>query len=223
MRLRHLYLGLVALLLGVSLANGNVQPTNETAEPTDGRLVYVIPVEGLISDVMLMSMQRRTEMAEEAGADLIVYEIDTYGGLVTSALEISTFIKNVRTETLAWVNDKAISAGAIISVAADGIVMAERSRIGDAAPIMPGQQLEGTERAKQESPILEEFRDSALRNGYPVILTEGMVRLSPAIYQIENVDTGDVEYVYSTELPIYDLESPRGDYTPPPAPAPQQP
>lgn len=216
------------LALGLCLAVGQAQTTDsaaedDTADAQTGRQVYVIQVEGLISNVMLTSIQRRVELAQEAGADLIVLEIDTYGGLVTSALEIGTYIKNLDVETLAWVNDKAISAGAMISVAADGIVMAERSRIGDSAPIAIGQQLEGTERAKIESPILEEFRDSARRNGYPVVLTEAMVRLSPAIYQIENTDTEEVRYVYTTELDRYGLEPLREEHTPPtPEPSPSR-
>lgn len=164
----------------------------------------------MISDVTLLSMQRRVDEALKQDATVIVFEMDTYGGLVTSALEICSYIKSLDVRTVAWVNNKAYSAGAMISLACDEIVMRDPSRIGDCAPIAMGQKLEGVERAKVESPILEEFRDSAKRNNYPESLCEAMVRLKPAIYKIERTDSkdkGEIRYVFDSELDAYTVEN----------------
>jgi membrane-bound serine protease (ClpP class) len=216
-------------------ARGADSPDADAAEPTagasdplpapatqilktlrQGAVVGIIPIEGLISDVTHESMERRVEQARNAGAQIIVFRMDTYGGLVTSALAISTTIKNYSFPTVAWVNTKAISAGALISLACDEIVMAPRSTIGDCAPISVSPQggaqpMGQTEREKIETVIREEFRDSARRNGYPQALCEAMVTLGPAVYQIRNKQTGQVKYVPEPDLSSYGLRSPRSD------------
>lgn len=199
-------------------------PSDPLPEPTtrvlqtlgEGAVVGIVPIEGLISDVTHQSMQRRVEQARQAGAQAIVFRMDTYGGLVTSALAISTTIKNYSFPTVAWVNTKAISAGALISLACDEIVMAPRSTIGDCAPISVSPQggaqpMGQTEREKIETVIREEFRDSARRNGYPQALCEAMVTLGPAVYKIRNKQTAQIKYVPEPDLRSYGLRSPRSD------------
>jgi membrane-bound serine protease (ClpP class) len=171
--------------------------------------VVIVPIEGTISNVTYHSIKRRVEEAVEEGADLIVFEMDTPGGAVIAALDICTFIKNMKVDRMAWVNPDAYSAGAMIAIACPQIVMAPRSRIGDAAPIMISPQgaepLPATERSKIESPVLEEFRESAQRHGYPEALCEAMVRLSPAIYMIVNEQTVVSRFVFEDELDQYGL------------------
>src|SRR5690606_14144999 len=83
------------------------------------------------------------------------------------------------------------SAGAMIAVACDGIWMSPHSFIGDAGVIAmaPGggmHELGELERAKVESPIVEDFRDSAARNGYSTLLLESMVVVGREVYYIED-------------------------------------
>jgi membrane-bound serine protease (ClpP class) len=180
----------------------------EAASEAEGKRVFVLPVRGMISDVMLESMQRRVEQAHEEGVDVVVFEMDTWGGLVTSALNICDYIKSLDdVHTIAWVNPKAISAGAMISVACDEIVVGNRARFGDCAPIsIGGDSLAETERSKATSPILEEFRDSATQNGYPVALCEAMVQLSEAVYQVRNTETDELIYIYESQLEDHGLK-----------------
>ena len=135
-------------------------PTPGVALPT-GAKVAVVRLEGFIYGYTLQSLEQRSQQAIDRGATLIVVELDTPGGLVSSALDVSRYIKSLPVRTVAWVNDQALSAGILIASACDQIVMAPASLTGDCAPIVPGQNLAPTERAKALSPILEEFRDSA--------------------------------------------------------------
>lgn len=196
------------------------EPVTESTEPiaddadvgesridlTPKRSAYVILIEGEINGVSAQSLQRRADLAVEKGADVIVLEMNTPGGAVMSAMEMCTYIKNLEVETIAWVNPDAYSAGAMISLACDSIIMSPRSRIGDCAPIIMGQQIEGTERAKIESPIIEEFRDSANKNGYDMTLCEAMIRLGPAVYKVRNTKTEQVRYVPSHQLEALGLD-----------------
>jgi membrane-bound serine protease (ClpP class) len=169
------------------------QPAPRLSSLPGGANVAVIPIEGMIYDFTLESLQRRVDRALANGASVIVIEIDTYGGVVTAALDISKYLKDptaVPVPTVAWVNDKAYSAGIIIASACDEIVMSPASATGDCAPIMYGQNLAPTERAKAYSPIATEFRNSAQSHGYTYATFHAMCVLGIDLYLIENPDTG---------------------------------
>jgi membrane-bound serine protease (ClpP class) len=152
----------------------------------------VIELRGEIDDFARDMLERRFAEARAAGAKTIIISLDTYGGLVTSGLDISRFLKNQNDlHTIAYVNTKAISAGAMIAMACNEIVMAENAVIGDCAPIAVSddghlQPLPDAERAKMESPILADFRDSAERNGHDVMLAEAMVSVARVVYAAQH-------------------------------------
>ena len=135
----------------------------------------VIVCADMIDQGLYQSIKRRTEDALNQGATTIIYEIDTYGGRVDSALEISGYLMHEvspRALTVAYVPTKAISAGALISVACNDIIMKKSTVLGDCAPIAMGGKLEGVEREKIESPLRTNFRASAKANHYPEALCE---------------------------------------------------
>jgi len=153
----------------------------------------VIPIRGVIDDIMRDSVERRLTEAQTAGARVIIFEMDTPGGMVTSALSICQLIKVLPRDvrTVAWVHPRAYSAGAMISVACNEIWMSEGASIGDCAPIMVTptggvEELGGAERAKAESPILQEFRESAARNGYDQLLARAMVAVGEEVWWLES-------------------------------------
>ncbi|UCG33748.1 MAG: hypothetical protein JSU68_03755, partial [Phycisphaerales bacterium] len=162
--------------------------------------IRVITIANEITEVTLKSLERRIDQAVADGADMIVFDIDTPGGIVYTTLEICTKIKNLSDVfTVAWINPKAFSAGAIISLACDEIVMSSRSTIGDSQPIMigPGGAAGVPEdiEAKMTSPLIEEVRDSARRNGYDMDLCLAMIRPEVEIFWLENTDTGERRFV----------------------------
>ncbi len=176
----------------------------DTPQP---KKAVVIPIEGMINDVLRRSIERRLDEARADGVNLVIFEMDTPGGMVTSALDICTLIKKLPDEgirTVAWVNDMALSAGAMISVATQEILMSSASRIGDCAPIMVSPvggmtELGETERAKAESPILQEFRDSAIRNDYDPLLCRAMVTVGVEVWWLDNIETGQRKFVDSAK------------------------
>ena len=169
--------------------------------PGEGpRAGAIVPITGEISDVTYESIKRRVELARQDGAEVIVFEIDTPGGAVVAALDICDFIKNLRDiHTVAWVHTQAISAGSMISMACDEIVMAPASSIGDCGVLMVspvGAQAVPEElRAKAESPVLTQFRDSANRFGYPKALCEALVVSERIVWWLQSTETGQREFV----------------------------
>jgi len=100
--------------------------------------VAIITIHGEIDSkgVMAESVRRRIRTAERAGADAMVFDINTPGGEVLSVLAIckairASSIKN----TVAWINTDAYSGGAIIAMACREIVVNEAASFGDAMPI----------------------------------------------------------------------------------------
>ncbi len=169
----------------------------------------------MVDEGLFESIKRRTEQAIAEGCDYLVYEIDTFGGRVDSAYNIWSYIlqdinKREGLHTIAYVRTKAISAGALISVSCQNIVMKENTQIGDCAPISMGGELEGVEREKVESPLRSFFATAAQANGYPEGLLKAMVTIGIEVWRVKNLETGDYEYFESDMLPDdgtkYDLE-----------------
>jgi len=182
-----------------------VKPTTKAA---------VITCKGMIDDGLYKSIQRRTQMALDQGAEYLIYEIGTYGGLVESADNISKYLileVGKKTHTVAYIVTEAISAGAMISVSCQDIIMRENTTIGDCAPISLGSKLEGVEREKVESFTRAVFDRAAEANGYPQALLRAMVTMQIEVYRVKNIKTGKYEFFESIHLPKdpneYDLDN----------------
>jgi membrane-bound serine protease (ClpP class) len=208
---RIIAVGVMGLIL--LAGQGIASEPNAAATPTPTTKAAVIVCEGMIDDGLYKSIQRRTQIALDAGVKYVIYEIDTYGGLLISADNISQyFILNVgkKVHTVAYIPTKAISAGALISVSCQDIIMRENTTIGDCAPITMGGKLEGVEREKAESPTRAMFQRAAEANGYPSALLKAMVTMQTKVYGVKNLQTGKVEYFEDQQLPddpnMYDLE-----------------
>jgi len=173
----------------------------------------VITCSEMIDQGLYESIKRRAEIALADGATHIILEIDTFGGRVDSAIAIWDYLMHDladKAHTVAYIPTKAISAGALISVACRDIIMKRATKIGDCAPVSLGGKLEGVEREKMESPLRSYFDDAANINGYPAALCRAMVTVDLEIYQVKNIETGQNEYFETSDLPTdyykYDLE-----------------
>lgn len=209
--LRTFAAGLVCSLLLAQLCVGAEPNAVGTGPPTVEAAVIVC--EGMIDDGLYKSIQRRTQMALDGGVEYLIYEISTYGGLLQSADDISKyFILEVgkKARTVAYVTTEAISAGAMISVSCQDIIMRENTTIGDCAPIAVGGQLEGVEREKVESFTRAAFMRAAEANGYPAALLKAMVTMQEKVYRVRNLESGKYEFFEEREVPTdpnaYDLE-----------------
>jgi membrane-bound serine protease (ClpP class) len=150
------------------------------------RTVYVAPISGEVDPGMAGFVERVYRETSGDTQALVVLEIDTFGGMVESAFEIvDVLVKLPPERTIAFVKNKAISAGALIALACGDLVMKPATTIGDCAPISYTQ--EGVEMLgeKFQSPIRAKFRALAKRNGYPETLAEAMVTPEKAVYAVE--------------------------------------
>ncbi|MDG5816281.1 NfeD family protein [Chitinispirillales bacterium ANBcel5] len=159
--------------------------------------VIVIRIEGTVDAGMAAFISRAIREAKEYSNPLIVFEIDTFGGQVDAAFTIADTIAAINsTPTVSYVQVQAISAGALIALAADQLYMRNNTTIGDVAPLImssEGPQMLGE---KYQSPIRAKFRALARRNNYPEVLTEAMVTEELTVLEVTLPDSSF--YVDST-------------------------
>ena len=129
--------------------------------------IIVVPLRGEISPSLLMFLRRTEKAAESSGALAIIFEMDTYGGRLDSAAEITNVLNRATIPTYTFINSNAGSAGSLIALATQHIYMAPVSAIGAAAPVLPtGEDLPLTEREKTISYWTALIRSSAIKNGH---------------------------------------------------------
>lgn len=101
--------------------------------------VFVVPVKGDIDDGTYMYIKRALKEAKEEGVAALILDIDTYGGLVDASNKIRDEILESSVKTIAFVNQKAWSAGALIAISCTELRMQSSSSIG-AAETRPAEE-----------------------------------------------------------------------------------
>ncbi len=135
--------------------------------------VFTFKIDSDIDPAMNRRVQLALEEAKKNEAELIIIEMDTYGGVVTDADEIRTMILESKIPIYVFINKDAASAGALISVACDSIYMAPGASIGAATVVS------GTDGAaapdKYQSYMRSMMRSTAEASGRDPRIAEGMV------------------------------------------------
>ena len=140
-----------------------------------------------------------TTALEDPQLEGIIYTIDTYGGRVDIAENISEMIMGTPVTTASFVAPRAISAGVLLTISADYVTMAPGSNIGSA------ETIPDTEKAL--SAWTGELRSVAQEKGRDPELVAAMADQSVAIEGI--VDEGKLLNLTADEA----LETGLSDYT----------
>lgn len=140
--------------------------------PSSSKATWVL-VEGMIDNGLVHYIDRAIAQAEEREDDVLVLELDTFGGLVDAADKIRQSLLDAEIRTVAFINKNAASAGALISYACDDIIMAEGASIG-AATVVQGQSGEKASE-KMQSYFRGLMRSTAEANGRDPQIAEAMV------------------------------------------------
>jgi len=147
--------------------------------------VYIIPVSGTVEPGMAAYIKRALEEIKNETEAVFVFKMDTFGGRVDAALDIVDTISNVpKGKTIAFVEKRAISAGALIALSSNLLFMKENTIIGDCAPIINTQEGQKMAGEKVQTVLRAKFRALAKKNNYPVVLAESMVTVDMEVYQV---------------------------------------
>lgn len=177
--------------------------TSDVAAPS-ASVGVIIPIHGEINSVMVDMVRTRIDQALAAKVKAIVFDLNTPAGTVSESIAIADMIREVKDiRTVAWVNPNAHSGGAIVALACSEIVMARSSRLGNTPGVlsMPlGVDAVPKElRPKAYSQVLAELRASANLRGYSTALCEALVVPDREVWWVENITTGQREFVDGDE------------------------
>lgn len=150
-------------------------------------LVYTFSIEEGIFEPAWRIFEAAMDEADSMGADLILLQLDTYGGAVDVADKMRSRLLNTDIPTAVFILNNAASAGALISVACDSIYMTREATIGAAVVVEQGGGAAGE---KYQSYFREKFRATAESKGRDPDIAEAMVNPDVAIPGV--IDSGKI-------------------------------
>ena len=134
--------------------------------------VYHIPIEGTIDLGLPPFIERSIAEAEENNAKAIIFEVNTFGGRVDAATQIKDAILDSKVPTVAFINKRAISAGALISLSCEKVFMAGGATIGATTAV----DMQGNKASEKViSYMREEMAATAEKRGRDKYIARGMV------------------------------------------------
>ena len=134
--------------------------------------IYIIPIQDTIDLGIPSFVNRAIDIAESNNSELIIFDIDTFGGRVDAATQIKDSISETEIPTIAFINRRAISAGSLISLSCDKIYMTDGATIGATSVVdMTGSK----QSEKSQSYMREEMAATAEKAGKNPDIARGMV------------------------------------------------
>ncbi len=200
----RLQAGPVLALLACLALGGNGAAVSSVAESDSVGPVAWITVEAAIQPAVASFIERSIRWAEQSGAQCLVIELDTPGGLDASMRKVIKAIQSSTVPVVVYVappGSRAASAGAFITIAAHVAAMAPGTNIGAAHPvavggIVPGKaQPDSTMLSKLESDAVAYIRSLAEQRGRNAEWAERAVRESESITAEEALRLGVVDLV----------------------------
>jgi membrane-bound serine protease (ClpP class) len=153
----------------------------------DTSRVYLIEILEEIAPGAWRTVQNGIKEAEDLQVDWVVLRINTYGGQVDVADSIRTRLLNTPLRTIAFIDNNAASAGALISIACDSIYMRQSASMGAATVV---NQTGEVVPDKYQSYMRAIMRATASTNGRNPRIAEAMVDPSVSIPGV--IDSGKV-------------------------------
>jgi membrane-bound ClpP family serine protease len=186
---------------GFAPGNANLQKIKLPPNPK----VMIIPVNdeestryGRIDQWQSKFISRRLEEAKRENYNLVVLEIDTFGGEIFACHKIDKAVAECGVPVIAFVKGNAFSGGALISLGCQAIVMAPGTNVGGAQAVGPdGRALPQDERAKAVSWLIADVKGLSEKYGYPEALAQGMVDM-----ECEVIETDDPTHRFLTDTEL---------------------
>ncbi len=152
-------------------------------EPVESTGIRRVVIEGALDRGSQSQLHRSLDLCAERGEILIV-ELNTPGGEIELMRQMSLELLEASergVQTVAWVNDRALSAGSLLAMACERLYMRSHATLGDAYPIRIGIDgilpISEDEEVKEKelAALRSQFRAVAEKRQRPGILAEAMV------------------------------------------------
>jgi membrane-bound serine protease (ClpP class) len=153
------------------LLAGSFVPVLPAGALTEGgphaKQAIVIPIRDEIAEPALYILRRGLKEAISEKADVVVLDLKTPGGALDVTMEMMEALEKYPGQTIAYVDNEAMSAGAFVSAVAGEIWFAPDGIIGAAAPVTStGQDVDATMKQKLVSYLKARMRATSEGKGY---------------------------------------------------------
>ncbi|GAB4503037.1 MAG: nodulation protein NfeD [Anaerolineales bacterium] len=167
---------------------------------TDAPLALVLDAQGAVTPAMREYIARGLKLAEQRGADLVIFQLNTPGGDIGTMQEIVTLIRASEVPVVVYVAPRgawAGSAGTVITLAGHVAAMAPETAIGAASPVgAQGEDLNETMQAKAREITKATVRALAERRGAKAVeLAEATIESARAASANEALAVGLIDFV----------------------------
>lgn len=193
-----LILPLAAILAGIT----GVQPAaaRPTARLQGAPLVMVLRAKGALNPAMVEYLKRGIRLAEDRGAQAVVFELDTPGGSIELMTQMVELIRASQMPVIVYIAPRgamAGSAGTVITLAGHAAAMAPETAIGAASPVgSSGEDLGETLEAKAKNILKAQVRALAERRGpEAVALAEQTIETAEAVSAQEALEIGLIDFI----------------------------
>ncbi|PYN27393.1 MAG: serine protease [Candidatus Rokuibacteriota bacterium] len=160
--------------------------------------VATVVIDGVISPVTLRLIESALTRAKAGGAQALVIQLDTPGGLERSMRAICQRLLNAEIPVVVWVGPtgaRAASAGVFITMAAHVAAMAPATNIGAAHPVSVGGSMDKESMRKVENDAAAFIRTIAIERGRNAEWGEKAVRQSVSVTEREAVRLKVVDFI----------------------------
>ena len=161
--------------------------------------IYLLQLNGIINPITSQYVVNGIENAEAKGAECLILQLDTPGGLDTSMRDIIRKMLNSTIPIIVYVSPsggRAASAGVFITLASNIAAMAPGTNIGAAHPVvMGGEEIDEELKAKMENDAAAYIKTIAEKRGRNTQWAEKAVRESVSITEQEAIEIGVIEFI----------------------------
>ncbi|WP_435005965.1 NfeD family protein [Tundrisphaera lichenicola] len=160
-----------------------------------------IQIDGRIDPIKEAYLRRRVEQARREGVNLVFFQINSQGGLNTSANNVATLIADIQDmKTIAFVDDRATGVSALIALACDEIVFRRGSQMGGVRQLITGRndQVQDLTEGQIDS-LTKRAEGLATQKGHPSAVAHAMVDSNARIVQATDSRSGAAVLVLEAE------------------------
>lgn len=161
--------------------------------------IYLLQLNGMINPITSQYVVGGIEDAEVEGAECLILQLDTPGGLDTSMRDIVKKMLNSTIPIIVYVSPsggRAASAGVFITLASNIAAMAPGTNIGAAHPVVLGEgEIDEEMKAKMENDAAAYIKTIAEKRGRNAEWAEKAVRESVSITEQEAIEIGVIEFI----------------------------
>ena len=190
--------------LGAWIALCMLVATLVPAQAAGGPLIVVLTADGTVTPALSSYLQRGIQTAEQRGAEMLVFQLNTPGGSISVMNEMVQAIRQSSVPVVVYVAPRgamAASAGTILTLAGHASAMAPETIIGAASPVSgEGQDLNETMEAKEKNALIATI-DTLMADRPPeaVELAKQTVEIAKAVSASQALEIGMVDFI-ATDL-----------------------